>query len=159
MNWIPDTIDALGRLWQVTGGWGFVALGAVLVFFMFGICVLIIFWRHSNEVVGVAKMLANAHSITGVKILEKLSSIDDSNIAIASQLSKMPSDLITKMKEKPVCIATPPEIVAATAAATAAAIVATKPPIQQPAVHPSTQEGDPHAADTDIAVRPKPGMA
>lgn len=66
MQWLPDTIDALARLYDKTGIWGFIISGLI-------IAGLIIAWRHANAVLlAVQTFLDHKQSDTAARVQTNL---------------------------------------------------------------------------------------
>lgn len=95
MQWVPDTIDALARLYHETGAGGFVALGGVLGIFMLVLAVVVILTRNSGQVVTLAQQYLTRAEAANVT----LKTIAESNATIAASNAKIET-LTQDVKER-----------------------------------------------------------
>lgn len=95
MEWIPNTVDALARLYHETGTGGFVAMGTILAVLI----LVFALWRHTGKLIDLGNnffahqaIKAQDDKVSAAKMLDKLESISKSNTQIAERVDKLPSD-------------------------------------------------------------------
>lgn len=94
MGWIPDSIDALTRMYQQTGGFGFIILGVVVAVFILAVGVVWTLTRHTGQLVDLGKVWLSTTELSSKAIVTELTLIKESNDVIAERVKKLPSDKI-----------------------------------------------------------------
>lgn len=93
MQWLPDTVDAFGRLSAQTGAIGLIAFTGV-------VGLLLILWRHLGQMIPLATAYVESDRKASLRVIDELSQIKqtnaqivETNLKIAERVAKLPSDI------------------------------------------------------------------
>lgn len=99
MQWIPDTIDAITRLYQQAGILGLIGVAASVAVFVLAIAISGILTKHTGEIVGLARAYLTQTQASSLEVIARLDTIAESNAIIAvsnneikERVNKLPSD-------------------------------------------------------------------
>lgn len=114
MQWLPDTIDAVTRMYHETGMFGLLVTFVVVAIFVLVLAIILILTRHTGELVGIGKAFVNGRAAADLDIVSNLKAISVTSAQtsksneelktvmtqVRDRVDKLPSDAVCKAKTR-----------------------------------------------------------